>query len=226
VWETPSMLAYTADSFFLSDGMSLIEYLPPDIYAQFTAYLATYDISYNELIYFTPSTIITMLMLFEVYELVDINYDLILRDYVLEFAIDNDKQTIDLIDAYLSWDMLMELPHDVMFAAAMTLTARSDAISIIQQRIDAYEAQDADLLYDMMRMQFYDEANLYVRHTWDLRHQFATIYSDKIELLLRETEAPTTFFVTLDIDYMLGNDYGNVVNNLQDRGFAVSKLYR
>ena len=54
----------------------------------------------------------------------------------------------------------------------------------------------------------------------------STLFAEEIIRLLQETEEPTTFFITVGIGHMIGDDYGNVFNVLENHGFDIVRLYR
>lgn len=222
------MLAHTMRYMLLPDGTTLQTLLPEDVFEQFSETLASYGMPIELLETFTPwvvSTIVTEMA----YSAVGITAEHGIDMYVLNFALENEKPVIGLNEINHEVGLLLDLPMELQVYAARSLVDLSQAIEETEQLAQAYETQDIDKILYLLRVagaEDYDE-NPFVRYMVDvLIIQRSVEFAQEIIRLLEETEEPTTFFITMGIGHMVGEDNGNVLYYLANAGFEVAPVFR
>jgi len=205
-------------------GVTLTEYLPINIVPSFLLRLATHGYSYNMINTLYPHIILqTFVSASAALQLGD---SLIIRDYIWNFA-----QTYGLpVYAFFepSWSLEVRIPSNdyIQFSIAENTPSRSSAIEQLNAMLDAYEQQDEAQLFSYLRWPLTEYTNAYERYLEELVLLFAEEYAFGVEYLLLMTENPTTFFVVVNVDNLIGFDEGNIAVLLERRGFAVERLFR
>ena len=96
----------------------------------------------------------------------------------------------------------------------------------VQELANAYRANDIEKIRAMFSSDFADEDDIVAQFMQEtLIRRRGAIFAGEIERLLRETNEPTTFFVTVGLAHIIGGEAGQVLHILRDRGFDVVGVY-
>ena len=231
--ETPSdeLLAEIDSLISIPDGLTLEDILPEDVFVNFITNLETFNViglHYDNIADLSPVVLMFAVLPPVMVELLGTEAELSVDSYVAAFAEAHGKPIIGLAGildenfAYFSMPMEAQVYALVDFPDFDTMLANYADTSVIE----AYARQDIDALKTAISA-IYPAGNPYqdyLRHiSW---HTRSNRFADEIARLLQETEEPTNFFVTIGISHILGGDFGNVLNRLEDMGFNVVPLWK
>jgi len=222
------MALYAMEYMFLRDDMTWEELLPEDVLETFLANLETFGISYGEVSMLTP--FVTSILALEIpYGMVGIYGEHGIDYYVRDFAVERGLPIIGLNPLEHEANLAFNVSDEIQIYAAADFTDLDTAIEQVERLTRAYETQDIAQITYLLREADYEENadNPLVRYMVDvILIQRSIEFAQEIIRLLQETEAPTTFFVTMGIGHMVGQDHGNVFVYLADAGFEIMPLYR
>jgi uncharacterized protein YbaP (TraB family) len=209
------------------DNTTLSEFLREDAYEHLLDVIETYGVSYQSISMFTPWTV--SLMLAEMaYSRVGITSTYGVDFYVMGFANTNNLPILYLNSVSHEMQLAFNIPEELQHYAALSLESLDVTVEYVEMLVSAYEAQDIQLITYLTRDSIEaDGLNPLEAYMIDIiLIQRSIEFAREIIRLLNETQEPTTFFVTMGIGHMIGDDYGNVFNYLLDAGYEVVPLYR
>jgi len=222
-----------ASYMMLPGGQTLATYLPAYAYHHMVDVLATFPlVSYDMIRQMRPIAVSMTVLALEIYPLLGISDEYSVDSYVLAFALENDMPVGGLNPLTREMELLFGAPHEVQIASIMSMQSRD---TMMEEMLDyqydfslvqAYIEQDMDtLLYILRLIEDYDDA--FAMHMLEVVLIERSIdFAKEIDRLLRETTTPTTFFVTMGIGHMLGDDHGNVFVVLEEMGHNITPLWR
>jgi uncharacterized protein YbaP (TraB family) len=220
---------------FLPDDKTLEDVLPEDIFENFYRNLRTFrhvGITYDMVKNLTPAAV-----MFELSWLVTENHGAVQRrlsvdDFVESVAVADSRPTIGLTTVLNQSENVFDIPLEIQaYALAGFPTFWEWAGSYDEfDLIDAYANQDIEAIraMNMVYTSDYYEINpftemLNYRHLYVRNYHFA----NEIERLLRETEEPTTFFVTVGMWHIIGGEGGGrIIYHMENAGFDVTPLWK
>jgi uncharacterized protein YbaP (TraB family) len=219
----PAMLEY-----MMLDDMTLTEFLEEDAFIQMMMAVESYGVSYQAIRNFTP-WVVNILLAEITYDRVGITSAYGIDFYVLEFAQFHSLPILYLNSIEHELDLAFNLTDELQHYAAISIERMEVAIEYAEMLVWAYETQDIEQLTALAR-----ESSLTGETLNPLEEYLVDViiiqrsieFAREIINLLTQTEEPTTFFVTMGIGHMVGDDYGNVFNYLLDAGHEVIPLYR
>jgi len=236
---SPAVMMHTGVLMTLPDGQTLRDVLPPESFQGFLESLEILPtITYEVIANLTPVGASMVIAMVEMLPLMGIYSIYSVDSYVHAVARAAGRPVIGLNDIFRELDLLLDIPMEIQATMFDGPTdwgevdwTTSDWDTIVQYVVDmglveAYEAGDVDMLRNAMRSALSDEPTLfdeYFHHT--NFHVRCQIFADEIARLLRETEEPTTFFVTMGAAHIIGGGFGKVLTLLEGMGFDVLPLW-
>jgi uncharacterized protein YbaP (TraB family) len=222
-------LAQMAELVFLPNGQTLEDILPPDVFENFVKNLETYahlGLTYEILENLVPIEIIIAIE-HVMYMLTGLDMELSVDSYIGEFARANNLPVIGLNSVMGELSIIYSMPPEIQ---AYALVGFPDFETLLSGTRDtglteAYELHDIALLNEMFRTP--DDVILCPfteLFNYNLMYVRDRIFADEIARLLRETEEPTTFFVTVGLAHLLEST-GFVIPNLLEMGFEITSLW-
>jgi len=217
------MMAYAA----LPNGQTLEDVLPADVFAHFLEMLETYpNVTYEMVANFTPAFAFYFVTLMEGMPYMGVEADYSVDMYVMEFAEANEKPIIGLNDIFSEVALLFSWPEEVGISAMAEFPSYQDMIAEINELdlADAYEAQDAARILELAVDTLAENLDTpFSQHTYEVTLLTrCVIFAEEIERLLRETDEPTTFFITMGALHVL---YGHIFEMLENSGLEVVSLW-
>jgi uncharacterized protein YbaP (TraB family) len=219
----PTMLEY-----MMLDNMTLSEFLDEDDFIQMMMAVESYGVSYQAIRNFTP-WVVNIFLTELAYDRVGITSDYGIDFYVLEFAQFHNLPILYLNPIEHELELAFNLTDEMQRYAAISIERMEEVIEYVEIMVAAYEAQDIEQLTAMTRESFAtgEPLNPLEEYLLDvIIIQRSVEFAREIIRFLEQTEEPTTFFVTMGIGHMVGDDHGNVFNYLLDAGFEVTSMYR
>jgi len=210
----------------LPDDETLATYLPPEAYAHLLAVLETfYYIDYELVEYMRPAAIDTLMMYFEIAPALGVYAEYSVDEYVFEFAFDAGLPVLGLASMEHQLSLGFDLPHEVSVASVMAMPNRNTLLAQTRSLVDAYVAQNINALRALVTIDD-DGSCLYNTYFVDIiMTQRTSEFAQEIDRLLRETDEPTTFFITIGIAHLL-HGHGNAFEVLEELGHTVNSLWR
>lgn len=208
-------------------NMTLSEFLEEEAFRHFIEVVATYGITYQAIRQFTPWAV--SIMLAEIaYHRAGITTNYGIDFYVMRFAQAHHLPILYLNPIEHEIELAFNLTDELQHYAALSVENLDVAIQQVERLVQAYETQNIDLITTLVReSSITGEApnplEVYIRDVIVIQRSIE--FAREIIRLLEETEEATTFFVTVGIGHLVGEDYGNVFNYLLDAGFQVEPLY-
>ena len=229
----------------LPDGQRLSDILDPEVHQNFVEAVESFGLfQYEDFYRMNPAFISTSVAVQYLIPMMGLDFDYSVDDYVAMRAILSDRPVIGLAPMYTEIQTVFDLPLDVMIEQVESFVSREQIIELFMQEgyimdamIMAYANNDIETLRDVIAYVFslYPDYELSPGqlHTRDVVNFARSIqFGEAIENLLRETEDPTTFFVTVGVAHVVRggtgiNDDGitNVINFLENAGFEVEALH-
>jgi uncharacterized protein YbaP (TraB family) len=213
----------------LPDGLTLEDILPRDVFENFYANLETFaaiGLTYEIVQGVTPVTLMATL---ESIMLSLLGLDLVasVDSYIAGFAEMNNRPIIGLNCIISEFEIVFDVPLEIQayaladFPDFETMLAGFDEMG----KIALYETQNFDGIRELLSAMAYHADN---PHAELMRHNLMyvrdNIFAAEIARLLRETEEPTTFFITMGIAHIL-RGYGYVFDFLEEKGFEFTPLW-
>ena len=236
---SPEVMAHTASLILLPDGMTIRDILSPDSFQNFLESLELLPtITYEMIANLTPVGASMIIATVEMLPLMGIYSIYSVDSYVHAIAMAAGKPVIGLNDIFHEVDLLFGVPMEIQVTMFDTPAdweevdwAAADWETIVQYIVDmglveAYEAGNVAMLQSAMGSSVSEVPTPFEEHFHHTNfHVRCHIFADEIARLLRETEEPTTFFVTVGAAHIIGGDFGKVLTLLEDMGFSVVPLW-
>ena len=218
----------TLAGYMMLNNTTLSEFLDEDAYEHLMSVLETYGIGNRSIELFTPWTIYVMLAEIA-YAEVGISFTYGIDSYVKEFANAHHIPILHLNPLEHEISLAFGLPDDLQRYAALSTLDFETTVEEVESLVHAYETQDIEQITALARQDLLTNVTLNPLEEYVIDViliQRSIEFAQEIIRYLQETVEPTTFFVTMGIGHMVGDDYGNVFNYLIDAGFEVVPLYR
>lgn len=213
----------------LPDNQTLKDFLPDDVFNHFYAMIETFpNITFEMLERFTPAFASYFIALVEAMPLMGVETDYSVDMHIMDFAKDNNKPVIGLNDIFREFDLTFDWPKEVQISALAEFADFETFAEEVSEMglADAYDAQDAEWIYReaILPLRESAEESVYGQFMFDsILLERCVIFAEEIERLLRETEEPTTFFITIGAAHVL---FGYIFDMLQDNGLEVVSLWK
>ena len=208
--------------------MTLSEFLEEEAFAQMMEAVETYGVSYQAIRQFTP-WVVNVFLAEIAYDRVGVTSAYGIDFYVLGFAQAHHLPILYLNSLEQEMDMVFNLTDEMQHYAALSIESLDVAIQQVERLVTAYETQDIEGLTTLVRESSMtgETPNPLEEYLIDVIviHR-SILFAQEMIRLLEQTEEPTTFFVTMGIGHLIGDDHGNVFNYLLDAGFEVTTLWR
>ena len=215
-------------SYMLLDGITLSEFLDEETYEHFMAIIETYGISSPSIERFTPWVISVMLAEMAYHE-AGISSTYGIDFYVKDFANAHNLPILYLNPLEHEISLAFGLPDYLQHYAALSIPDFETSVREVESLVHAYEIQDIEQITTLARQDLLTSETLNPLEEYIIDViviQRSIEFAQEMIRYLQETAPPTTFFVTMGIGHMVGDDYGNVFNYLMSAGFEVVPLYR
>jgi uncharacterized protein YbaP (TraB family) len=209
------------------DNMTLSEFLDADAFDHLMAVAETYGLTYQAIRQFTP-WVVSILMADVAYSQVGITATYGIDFYVMGFANAHGLPILYLNPIDHEINLAFNLTDELQHYAALSVESLDVATLLVERLVVAYETQNIEEITTLLRdSSITGEAPnpLEVYMIEVIIIQRSIEFAREIIRLLEETGEPTTFFVTMGIGHMVGDDYGNVFNYLRSSGFEVVELH-
>ena len=209
------------------DDMTLEDVLSPRGFANLMEMLETYpDVTYEDIYFLTPRAALSALMAdFEQYISLYIDYSV--DFYTTNFAFANNKPVIGLNDIFYEMILLFDKPLEGQYTLFDNFQPRDIAlneyIQDVNALIEAYETQDAERIRRILFEGIQRDHSDFTFLDYDVFVYRTSIYAEETLRLLRETEEPTTFFITVGAFHIL---YGHLFSILEENGLEIVELWR
>jgi len=212
----------------LPDGITLEDVLPDDVFAHFYAMLETFPVvTYRMVSHFTPAQALNFIGMVEGLPLMGIQTRYSVDFHIRDFALENSRQIAGLNTIFNEWSLLFGWPEAVQISAMAEFTDfETFAAEFHELRLaDAYAHQDADWIHaaaiqPMIEAAEYSAYADYFLNT--ILFERGTNFANAIERLLRETQQPTTFFITVGAAHVIK---GHVFGMLECSGFVIESIW-
>jgi len=213
----------------LPPGRTLGSVLRPYDFINLIAVLETFpNVTYLDIGLLTPSLALATIMEKEMPASIYLADEHSVDFYVMNFALARSRQVIGLNDILSEIYLLFSTPIDVQAGLFEDFpyweTFYAETIRFINDMVEAYETNDAERL----RYLAFDTPENYLRsiaaqHDHETFVYRTSIYANEVLRLLRETEEPTTFFITVGAGHIL---YGHFSGVLEASGLEITELWR
>jgi len=225
---SPYVTALMNEHMFLPIGTTLEQILPKDVYEIFVANAATFNtLDYDTIRTMQPMAIASLATA-EIYAEIGIRAEHSVDLYVFRFAQTNNLPIAGLNTIADELSTMSAMPLGVKIASMSDFPDKQTAIESneAQELAKAYRINDIEKIRAIFTTTFEYEDNIVEQFMQDIMlHRRGHIFADEIERLLRETEEPTTFFITVGLAHIIGGDAGQVLYHLRDKGFDIVRLY-
>jgi len=188
----------------------------------------TYGVSYSAIRQFTP-WVVSIFLAEIAYHRVGITSSYGIDFYVMGFAQAHNLPILYLNPIEHEMSLAFNLTDEMQRYAALSIESLDVTIEYVERLVHAYETQNIEQITVMVREDIVagETPNPLEEYLIDvIIIQRSIEFAQEIIRLLEQTEEPTTFFVTMGIGHMVGDDYGNVFNYLLDAGFDVVPMWR
>ena len=226
--EAQGTIASEILEYMMLDNTTLSEFLEEDVFNQMMEAVETYGVSYSSIRQFTP-WVIGVFLAEIAYHRVGITSTYGIDFYVMGFAQAHGLPILYLNPIEHEMNLAFNLTDEMQHYAALGIESLEVTIEYVEMLVHAYETQDIEQITAMVRegMVSGETPNPLEEYLIDvIIIQRSIEFAQEIIRLLEQTEEPTTFFVTMGIGHMVGDDYGNVFNYLLDAGFEVVPMWR
>ena len=226
--EAQGAIASEMLEYMMLDNITLSDFLEEDVFDQMMEAVETYGVSYSAIGQFTP-WVIGVLLAEIAYHRVGITSTYGIDFYVMGFAQAHGLPILYLNPIEHEMNLAFNLTDEMQHYAALSIESLEVTIEYVERLVHAYETQNIEQITAMVREDLVtgEIPNPLEEYLIDvIIIQRSIEFAQEIIRLLEQTEEPTTFFVTMGIGHMVGDDYGNVFNYLLDAGFEVVPMYR
>ena len=217
---------------FLPDGLTLEDILPEDVFDAFYANLQTFEIlgvTYDNIKNLTPIAVNSgfQFLMFGVFA--GLNFELSVDSYVVSVAQERGKTIIGLNCAMHETELFLDIPLEIQEYIFADFPDFATALEYIERLnlAEAYATQDIEALREILAEMYYAAQNPFTEmYYYNMLYVRDNIFANEIARLLRETEEPTTFFVTVGIAHLIsGSGGGFLLYNLENMGFELVPLW-
>ena len=226
--EAQGAIATEMLGYMMLENTTLSEFLEEDVFHQMMEAVETYGVSYSSIRQFTPW--VTSVFLAEIaYHRVGITSAYGVDFYVMGFAQAHGLPILYLNPLEHEMNLAFNLTDEMQHYAALSIESLDVTIEHVEILVHAYETQNIEQIEALLRESLItgEVPNPLEEYLMDvIIIQRSIEFAQEMIRLLEQTEDPTTFFVTMGIGHMIGEDYGNVFNYLIDAGFEVVPMYR
>jgi len=226
--EAQGAIASEMLGYMMLDDTTLSEFLEEDVFIQMMEAVETYGVSYSSIRQFTP-WVVGVFLAEIAYHRVGITSTYGIDFYVMGFARTHGLPILYLNPLEHEMNLAFNLTDEMQHYAALSIESLDVAIGYVEMLVHAYETQDIEQITAMVREDLIsgevpNPLEEYLINVVIIQRSIE--FAREMIRLLEQTEEPTTFFVTMGIGHMVGDDYGNVFNYLLDAGFEVVPMYR
>ena len=209
------------------ENMTLSEFLEEGAFEHLMEVVATYGLNYQAIRGLTP-WVVSIMLADIAYNRVGITGSYGVDHYVMGFAQAHHLPILYLNPIEHEIELAFNLTDELQHYAALSVENLDVAIQQVERLVEAYETQNIDMITTLVRESSLtgDAPNpleVYIIEVIVIQRSIE--FAREIIRLLEETEEATTFFVTMGIGHLVGEDYGNVLNYLMDAGFQVEYLH-
>ncbi|MCL1863511.1 MAG: TraB/GumN family protein [Defluviitaleaceae bacterium] len=226
------MMAYIEYMSILPDGLTLADILADDVYSNFVTNMESWSfwVTYDSVNMLTPIAILLGLdhaafltLGIELYYMVD--------NYILNFAMINDKPTMGLNTMYSEIDLLFNVPLEIQAYALKDFLSFENHLDNIRESnpTEMYAAQDLEGLRAVEKSICEGtSANPFtMMFNYNLRDSRRRIFADRIADFLLETDEPSTMFAAVRIQHIIDCGCGkNLLYLLEEMGFEIEPLWQ
>jgi len=221
--DDPEYLEFLMSRFYFPPGITLESYLPSDIYENFSKILDEYNFG----TYVNTAFPLAILQSFIPFELVGrlSAEPFSMDEYIQEYAILAGRPLYFFFDSFWFIDVLLPQTEAIQFAAATSILPIEDALARAKSTLNAYKQQNETLLIELLLNSADGGGNEFAQFLVGLDLLVAEEFKFGIAELLRETEEPTTFFIPVWVENMIGDGDTNVTKLLEREGFVVTRMF-
>lgn len=242
-----AIFAALSNVMILPEGLTLDKLLTPDEIEGYLAALLTFGFTNEHFAYVNYENpvyirwVIIQSIMMALTDNIEMSFTQSVDAYVLNFA-STQGLPIAFLETMEQQLHLMHMPPvDVIAHVARTFPTADEVLESFAQGeaagltlddlANAYEINDFEALANMFAVEFANvDDDIFLKHQRDKLHNFrSTYYAYGILSLLRETEEPTTFFVTVGayhiIRSMAGEEFTDIVEQLALRGVEAVPLF-
>ncbi|MCL1883240.1 MAG: TraB/GumN family protein [Defluviitaleaceae bacterium] len=214
----------------LPDGLTLEDILDEDVFENFITNLETFSaigIDYELVADLTPVALVSAL---ESVMMMILGLDLVfsIDAYISMFAEENDRPILGLNSIMNELDIVFDMPLEIQAYALIGFPDFDTMLEAFEDTglIELYETQDIEGIREMLQAgAAAGEGNPYSEYMlYNMMYVRDNIFAEEIARLLRETEEPTTFFITMGLAHLI-RDYGFVFEFLEEKGFELESLW-
>ncbi|MCL2372429.1 MAG: TraB/GumN family protein [Defluviitaleaceae bacterium] len=228
LFEDMAVIMYMMQYMALPDGQTLEDVLPPDVFEHFIAALDTFpNVTYEMVANFTPAFAYYFITLNEGMPHMGVDAEYSVDYYVMAFAEAYGLPIIGLNDVFSEVAFLFDWPEEVAISAMAEFPDYQALIGEVNEMdlADAYENQDAARIIELTINSLAENLDTpHGRHTYEITVLArCMIFAEEIERLLRETEEPTTYFITIGALHVL---YDHIFEMLEANGLEVVCLWQ
>jgi len=219
----------------IPDNRTLREIMPSDAFFSFQRNLRTYSsrgISYDMVKNLTPLAVIEIIYASMPSALGDVSRDFSVDDYIVDFALANNKPIIGLNSMLREFEIISDIPLEIQVNALNDFPDYATLLEMIIEesrniRLDElYETQNIDAIREfLIASAAASEGNPFLEiYQRNLMYVRDNVFAEEIARLLRETREPTTFFMTIGLAHII-DGYGIVLDLLEEMGFELTSLW-
>jgi len=222
---------------FLSEGTTLEDFLPADVFEMFAENLQTYPfLNIDMMLTLRPTTVVELIMYEIVAPSLGFSSEHSIDNYVFNRAEAINRPTFGLTDFNDHIAFVSGMPDEYQIATARYFTDFNTMVEEIEELAHIYETQDIETLTHMVRTDLAEAYEAYaageisasglaLARYWHytVGNYRSAFFARQIAELLTNTDEPTTFFVTVGIAHLTREV--NVFYTLRDMGFEVVGLY-
>ncbi|MCL2204803.1 MAG: TraB/GumN family protein [Defluviitaleaceae bacterium] len=241
----PAMLEAMAAATFLPDGVTLDDLLTPEEVEAYISALLSFGIPEESLVDIQRenpvflSLLITQLFLLEAADNLEMDTTQTVDFYVMSFAEAQNLPIIFLEPVEQQIRLLYLPPNDVIAHVARNFPTLDELLRELTEAAELgydlngmaamYEINDLAALTNLTALTLASE-DILIKYHRDMLYNFrSTYYANEILRLLRETQEPTTFFVTVGVSHIIrswaGEAFTDIVAQLALRGVEAVPLF-
>ncbi|MCL2199583.1 MAG: TraB/GumN family protein [Defluviitaleaceae bacterium] len=242
---SPAMQEAMATAAFLPEGITLNDLLTPEEVENYIYALLSFGIPKENLVdiqYENPvllSLLITQLFLLEAADNLVMDTTHTVDFYVMSFAQAQKLPIIFLEPIEQQVRLLYLPPNEVIAHVARNFPTLEELLKELTKAAEAghdlngmaamYETNDLAALTNFTALTLTNE-DILTKHHRDMLYNFrSTYYANEILRLLRETQEPTTFFITVGVSHIIrswaGEEFTDIVAQLTLQGVEAVPLF-
>lgn len=246
--EVAEVVATMQGDHVLPDGQTLAEFLPEDLYNNLVYHLPSYGVAYETIYRQNPVALVMNLqteVTMELFSEMDITPLYSVDFYVLSIAMEEGAPLIGLEPtlqqlqiAFAPNEEILEAAgfdaftvEEIMQDALVGFGSREDLIEAVGDEMNLseyYASNNLVRINELFQVTSEMMDNAFGRYMIDVLMNFrSTYYANEIASLLRDTEEPTTFFVTVGLSHIMreGDHLTNIVEQLDLLGIEAVPIF-